>query len=553
MLLKEEAADIAGLVEILPKYTAVPSTESSLQISGFQCFTNLGQPNCRRGVGVYVREGFQVSVINLPIFNVPWVESVWLDINLHDKKVCIGCIYRSPSAPSLEECESSLKKIIDGMASLVSQTVASDLIIIGDFNFPSVEWVDGLGHPASGGGDSPFVSCLSDNFLHQTVEKPTRHRGDQNPSLLDLVILSDPDSLIRNEFLPPVGNSNHSVILSVLSTNSCLQTNLHPQTFIDYHEIQRELVSINWSELITSDINTSWLNVKKTLLSTEKKHSRVIYRRQPKTLPFLTKDTKRTINRKARAWKRYKKKKTQENWLRYVKAWNLVLDSVRKLKSEYEEKLATDIKANPKSFWRHVSAKSPNRHTIPDLKHSGVTHSSPIDKANLLNVQFASAFTTQSCPTIPAAPSHSVSTPMPSLLVTEEMVLSSLDKLDVNKSKGPDGLHPRLLQECRNVLASPLCRLFQLSLKNGELPTDWKTSYVTPIHKKGPKDCAENYRAISITSAVVKVLERFVNRALIQHFETNNILTPSQHGFRSGRSVDTNLIQTYEYVTSLLD
>jgi exonuclease III len=53
VLLKEEAADIAGLVEILPKYTAVPSTESSLQISGFQCFTNLGQPNCRRGVGVY--------------------------------------------------------------------------------------------------------------------------------------------------------------------------------------------------------------------------------------------------------------------------------------------------------------------------------------------------------------------------------------------------------------------------------------------------------------------------------------------------------------------
>jgi phage terminase large subunit GpA-like protein len=150
------------------------------------------------------------------------------------------------------------------------------------------------------------------------------------------------------------------------------------------------LVSINWSELITSDINTSWLNVKETLLSTEKKHSRVIYQRQPKTLPFLTKDTKRTINRKARAWKRYKKKKTQENWLRYAKAWNLVSDSVRKLKSEYEEKLATDIKANPKSFWRHVSAKSPNCHTIPDLKHSRVTYSLLIDKANLLNVQFAS-------------------------------------------------------------------------------------------------------------------------------------------------------------------
>jgi hypothetical protein len=80
------------------------------------------------------------------------------------------------------------------MASMVS----SDLIIIGDFNFPLIKWVDGLGHVVSSNGDSPFVSCLSDNFLHQTVDKPTRHHGNQNPSLLDLVILSNPDSLIRN-------------------------------------------------------------------------------------------------------------------------------------------------------------------------------------------------------------------------------------------------------------------------------------------------------------------------------------------------------------------
>jgi hypothetical protein len=76
--------------------------------------------------------------------------------------------------------------------------------------------------------------------------------------------------------------------------------------------------------------------------------------------------------------------------------------------------------------------------------------------------------------------------------------------------------------------------------------SDWKKSYIKPIHKKGPKDNAENYRPISITSAVVKVLERFVNRALIQHLEINNILTSNQHGFRSLRSVDTNLIHRHK-------
>ena len=43
--------------------------------------------------------------------------------------------------------------------------------------------------------------------------------------------------------------------------------------------------------------------------------------------------------------------------------------------------------------------------------------------------------------------------------------------------------------------------------------------------KKGPKDHAENYCPISITSAVVKVLKIFINRALIQHLEINNIFT----------------------------
>ena len=127
---------------------------------------------------------------------------------------------------------------------------------------------------------------------------------------------------------------------------------------------------------------------------------------------------------------------------------NLASNAVKELKSQHEEKLATDIKTNPKSFWRHVSAKNPNHHTIPDLKLNGITYTSPIDKANVLNTQFASAFTIQSCSTIPAAPSNLICHPMPKLSITKDMVLNSLEKLDVNKSKGSDGIHPRLLKEC---------------------------------------------------------------------------------------------------------
>ena len=142
---------------------------------------------------------------------------------------------------------------------------------------------------------------------------------------------------------------------------------------------------------------------------------------------------------------------------------------------------------------------------------------------------------------------------MPDLSVSEVMIFNSLGKFDVNKSKGPDGVHTRLLKECWKAPSYPLYMLLWLPLQNGELPHDWKTSYITPIHKKGWKDSAENYHPISITSAVVKVLEGFVNKVLIEHLQVNKILSTSPFGFRSGRYVGTNLIQTYELVTTLLD
>jgi len=59
---------------------------------------------------------------------------------------------------------------------------------------------------------------------------------------------------------------------------------------------------------------------------------------------------------------------------------------------------------NPKSFWIHVSAKNPNHHIIPELVDHGVLHSSPIDKADLINAQFASAFTQNSGTSSPDHP-----------------------------------------------------------------------------------------------------------------------------------------------------
>ena len=66
---------------------------------------------------------------------------------------------------------------------------------------------------------------------------------------------------------------------------------------------------------------------------------------------------------------------------------------------------------------------------------------------------------------------------------------------------------------------------------------------VTPIYKKGKKNDPNNYRPVSLTSCVCKILETIVTDQIMLHLTENNMLSDQQHGFRRGRSCCTQLLQ----------
>ena len=86
-------------------------------------------------------------------------------------------------------------------------------------------------------------------------------------------------------------------------------------------------------------------------------------------------------------------------------------------------------------------------------------------------------------------------------------VHKKLSKLNVNKSAGPDGLHPRILKELALPLSVPVCVLLNKCFELGKMPSEWKNSNVTCIFKKGDKADPGNYRPVSLTC---KVAESFV-------------------------------------------
>jgi len=67
----------------------------------------------------------------------------------------------------------------------------------------------------------------------------------------------------------------------------------------------------------------------------------------------------------------------------------------------------------------------------------------------------------------------------------EDKILKMLEKLNVSKSPGPDGLHPRILYETRTKITNSLKLIFDASLKLKELPHDWVNANISAVYKKG--------------------------------------------------------------------
>ena len=132
---------------------------------------------------------------------------------------------------------------------------------------------------------------------------------------------------------------------------------------------------------------------------------------------------------------------------------------------------------------------------------------------------------------------------------TCEDIIEAIKEIDVNAASCPDDIPAKVLNKCAEKLAYPLSKIWTKSFKEGVIPSPLKTQYINPIFKKGDRTKAENYRPISLTSHIIKIFERIVRKRMIDYLESNNKITDSQHGFRSGRSCFTQLL---DHVDSIL-
>ena len=191
----------------------------------------------------------------------------------------------------------------------------------------------------------------------------------------------------------------------------------------------------------------------------------------------------------------------------FRRASNKAKGRIRQCKQRDEAQVAEESKTNPKPFWAHVRGKLKTIEGVaplsPNPKYKSSLKFRDAEKANILPQQFTSVFTHETTEDAPTMPSRTAVT-MDTITVTAEMVLKEIRELNVNKSCGPDEIHPKMLKELADFISVPITILLNKTIQDGEIPDDWKKANVSAIFKKGAKGLAENYRPISLTSLVCK-------------------------------------------------
>jgi len=173
---------------------------------------------------------------------------------------------------------------------------------------------------------------------------------------------------------------------------------------------------------------------------------------------------------------------------------------------------------------------------------SGVLTNDPPTKATMFNDSFWAASTTHNC-TVPCSPYSPVPCSISTILFPTSSVLKQLSKLKTSKTTSPDGFSLHTLKMLGAQLAYPLACIFAFIFSRSFVPECWKLFYVTPIFKKGSCTDTSTYRPIFNTSIICQLMERIIYEQL-SYFSVNNLFSTSQHGFLSGRSSTTNLLES---------
>ena len=527
------------------------------------------RPDSRIGGGIFIAVSADLTSSEEPELQTE-CEILWIKIKIKGRRNLLVCCFYHPHTEYLDSMNNFLES-----ARRASSCENAIIVMGGDFNLPGWDWssktLKKTSYPKIHHDFRDGVESLG---FDQMVDKPTR-----GENFLDLFLTNQPNLVHRIENLP--GLADHDCVYMEFQLNTPRRRQPRRQIPL-YNEDCKVPLRAAASKLnekiidsynLDSDVNTVWIEIRDGLLQACADHVPHKTSKSKTSLPWLDYEIKKMMRRRDRVHKRFKKSGCKDSEKEFLVLKRTIQRRSRQLYWRYVEGLVSD---NPEADQKtHCTTKNANLNkklysflnsrksdgaNVSPLKDAGKLITEPKEQAEVLNKQFHSVFSPKEnlteaefetrCPKPQNQPEYPE---CEELEITESGVRKQLNNLNPYKAAGPDGLTPKLLQTVSEQIAPSITLLFQISLRSGKVPDDWKLAHVAPVFKKGERYKAVNYRPISLTCIVCKIMEHIVTSHIMSHCESCNILSEEQHGFRRGRSCETQLLGYVDEVSRQLE
>ena len=482
------------------------------------------------------------------------IETIWVKIKLLSRNVFVGAVYIPPERR--HDC-STMQLHLDAAECAATIADPTDvLLMLGDFNQPGLVWSP-TGHGYAfpdpiASTTTPASRLLVDGAAFLGLSQIS-HVSNFQSHFLDLVFAS------ANSLLDCAVNEAADVVVALDNFHPALDISIANDIAQHYDEtssadrlnfrktdlalLRRSLNRIDWNaELNYTDIDSAVARFNCILLDCV---SASVPRSQPPRKPPWTNATLRKLKRaRAKSLRAFCSRRSPLTKQNFSVASNNYRSYNKFLYKRYVNRTQRNLCRNPKGFWSFVNTKRKENGLPSRLHLDNDIAMSPADKCSLFAKHFSSVFTNDS-PTqaeigraVRDVPANVID--MDVFAVDVQMVITAICKIKSSYAPGPSIIPSAVLKKCSDILAAPLSTLFNLSLRLHKFPSQWKRSTMFPVFKKGDKCNIVNYRGITSLGVESKVFESLIYEKLFA--SCKQYISPYQHGFFPGRSVETNLI-----------
>ena len=517
-------------------------TDAELGLEGYVMFRKdrMGRSG---GVLLYVKDTIPAYEIQLRE-EADCEEAIWCKLVTGHKTVTMGVVYRCPNITkeSNEKIQNAIREVSKG-----------DCIVMGYFNHGNIQW----GTLESTGVEDQQCMCLiQDNFLIQHVLEPTR-----GGRVLDLVLSSQKEFADNVNIQEPLGSSDHNQVhfnIKIKSDKPKVSRCKRNFRKGNYKEIRTILEHIDWNDKMKNKTGAeSWNILKSELDSVINRYVPMKKQGKRSKKKHLSKEAFKKIRYKQDMWRVYKHTGKDNDYDVYKEALNAATNEVRKSKRNFEHKLAQNIKSDSKSFYAYVRSKQNVRDKVGPLEdNAGNIITEGVLMAEELNMHFSSVFTREDTSSLPVPETKFNGTEgerLGQLVITPEVIGNKINNMKDNKSPGVNGIAPKILKETVEQISKPLAHVFNMSLQEGIVPLEWKEANIIPLFKKGSRNKSVNYRPVSLTSVICKLLESIIRDHIMDFLIKHKLINSSQHGFLKSKSCLTNLLCFFEEITKWVD